>query len=148
MFLILMRYSSSCLICGMLQKPPNREFLKKLKRREREAQSALKELESERLQLDKEIQVAESELKQLDVCEQQFWQEVNQFEVELSDYQNELESINLKYEQASKRLNALTKTNLYNDAFRIWHDGLFGTINGIVLLTGFPFLVDLFGIMF
>jgi len=27
----------------------------------------------------------------------------------------------------------LKKTNLYNDAFHIWHDGHFGTINGFRL---------------
>jgi len=32
-------------------------------------------------------------------------------------------------------LDMLKQTNLYNDAFYIWHDGHFGTINGLRLGT-------------
>ena len=37
-----------------------------------------------------------------------------------------------QYQQAYEHLEKLKKTNVFNDAFHIWHDGHFGTINGYV----------------
>lgn len=44
---------------------------------------------------------------------------------------NEMHSIQLKTQETKRQLDRLRKTNMYNDAFRIWHDGSFGTINGL-----------------
>jgi len=42
-------------------------------------------------------------------------------------------SVRGKYRQVSSQLEGLKKTNVFNDAFHIWHDGHFGTINGFRL---------------
>jgi beclin 1 len=52
--------------------------------------------------------------------------------MQLKGMQNERDSVNLKYDFAAKQLEKLEKTNVYNDTFRIWHDGPFGTINGSI----------------
>eukprot|EP00842_Homolaphlyctis_polyrhiza_P005955 jgi/Hompol1/6360/HPOL_004962-RA len=109
------------------------EDIEELKRREESAISVLCDLERESQDLQQELYQAEAELAQTEALEQEYWQQVNTLERELASYQNQLESINLKYEHVTKRLNELTKTNAYSDTFRIWHDGLFGTINGLRL---------------
>ncbi|KAJ3080288.1 autophagy protein 6, partial [Quaeritorhiza haematococci] len=103
-----------------------------LKEKEEHALNVLKELEKERAALQDDLRTVEDELKELDELEYSYWQDVNQLENELHAYENEKDSIKLKYEYATKQLEAL-KTNVYNDTFRIWHDGPFGTINGFRL---------------
>ncbi|KAL2918710.1 Vacuolar protein sorting-associated protein atg6 [Polyrhizophydium stewartii] len=107
--------------------------IEQLRKREESAMASLRELERENEDLQREIALAEADLKATDEMEQSYWQDVNDLERELANYQNQLESINLKYDQAAKKLDVLSKTNVYSDAFRIWHDGPFGTINGLRL---------------
>ena len=59
---------------------------------------------------------------------------MNTLERDIQSHQQELGSVNLQYELAQERLETLTKTNVYSDAFKIWHDGPFGTINGFCCL--------------
>lgn len=58
------------------------------------------------------------------------WDSMNALEQEVQEHQEELASVGLEHELASETLEVLSKTNVYNDTFRIWHDGPFGTING------------------
>lgn len=62
-----------------------------------------------------------------------YWQEVNTLEDELKRYRDEREGVNLNQEYVTTQLEKLKKTNVYNDTFRIWHDGPFGTINGMLI---------------
>jgi len=48
-------------------------------------------------------------------------------------YYDERDSLINKYNHASDQLERLRKTNVFNDVFRIWHDGPFGTINNLRL---------------
>jgi beclin 1 len=59
------------------------------------------------------------------------WQEICDFEGQARELQDEIRSLNLKAEDTTRLLEKLRKTNIYNDAFRIGHDGSFGTINGL-----------------
>ncbi|KAJ6262702.1 Beclin-1 [Drechslerella dactyloides] len=103
-------------------------------RREKDAALAeLEELERVKAEIEAEIAEAEAESKRLEVEEEEFWQERNTFAQQLEEYQNERDSVNLRYDYDSKQLERLHRTNVYNDTFCIGHDGFFGTINGLRL---------------
>ncbi|CAG8769810.1 10406_t:CDS:2, partial [Racocetra persica] len=95
----------------------------------------LKEIESERDTLKKELASLEEEARELDKLEESYWQEFNDFHLQLQAFQNERDSVNLKYDHDAKQLEKLQRTNVYNDTFCICisHDGHFGTINGFRL---------------
>jgi beclin 1 len=62
-----------------------------------------------------------------------YWSELNNLESDIQEHQEQMESLHLQFELARYRLDELSKTNVYNDAFKIWHEGPFGTINGLRL---------------
>ena len=67
-------------------------------------------------------------------AEFEIWHEANQFEIDAKSLKEELiDALETKLERASTQLDLLRRTNVYNDAFHIWHDGSFGTINGFRL---------------
>ncbi|PYH81697.1 putative autophagy protein Apg6 [Aspergillus uvarum CBS 121591] len=90
-------------------------------------------LEKEKAALDEEIAGLEDESRQLDLEEENFWRDRNAFALTLSEFQNERDALNMKYDHDSRQLERLQRTNVYNDAFCIGHDGYFGTINGLRL---------------
>ncbi|KAK2758700.1 autophagy protein 6 [Arachnomyces sp. PD_36] len=93
----------------------------------------LKALEKEKDGIDDEIAALEEESRQLDLEEEQFWRDRNAFTLTLSEFQNERDALNMKYDHDSRQLERLQRTNVYNDTFCIGHDGFFGTINGLRL---------------
>ncbi|CAG8498538.1 9631_t:CDS:2 [Diversispora eburnea] len=105
---------------------------KKLQKEIEEA-SHSKEIEREREEMKKELAALEEEAEELDKLEESYWQEFNDFHIQLQTFQNERDSVNLKYDHDAKQLEKLQKTNVYNDTFCIGHDGHFGTINGFRL---------------
>ena len=90
-------------------------------------------LEKEKAEVDKEIAGLEDESRQLDLEEKQFWRDRNAFALTLSEFQNERDALNRKFDHDSQQLERLQRTNVYNDTFCIGHDGYFGTINGLRL---------------
>ncbi|KAK9589313.1 Vacuolar protein sorting-associated protein atg6 [Aspergillus fumigatus] len=90
-------------------------------------------LEKEKAALDEEIAALEEESRQLDLEEEKFWRDRNAFALTLSEFQNERDALNMRYDHDSRQLERLQRTNVYNDAFCIGHDGYFGTINGLRL---------------
>ncbi|KAL4957395.1 autophagy protein Apg6-domain-containing protein [Aspergillus filifer] len=90
-------------------------------------------LEKEKVTLDEEIAQLEEESRQLDAEEEKFWRDRNAFSLVLGDFQNERDALNMKYDHDSRQLERLQRTNVYNDAFCIGHDGYFGTINSLRL---------------
>ncbi|KAI9478225.1 MAG: autophagy protein Apg6-domain-containing protein [Benjaminiella poitrasii] len=104
-----------------------------LKLAEQEASEELRKLEEEEEKLDKELEALENEMKELDRQEEEFWETTNEYQISLQNFQNERDSINLKYDHDVKQYERLQKTVVYNDAFCISQDGSFGTINGFRL---------------
>ncbi|KAJ5291005.1 hypothetical protein N7478_000256 [Penicillium angulare] len=100
---------------------------------EKEAFAELEALEREKSDLDKEIAGLEEESQQLDEEEQAFWRARNGFTLTLAEFQTERDALNMRYDHDSQQLERLQRTNVYNDAFCIGHDGYFGTINGLRL---------------
>ncbi|KAF3764459.1 hypothetical protein M406DRAFT_42195 [Cryphonectria parasitica EP155] len=109
------------------------ESLKKTRKSEAEALDLLKKLEEEKAQLDDQILRLEDESKQLDAEEEQFWRERNAFATKLTDFQNDRDSINSKFDHDARLLEKLQRSNVYNDTFCISFDGYFATINSLRL---------------
>ncbi|OJD24268.1 hypothetical protein ACJ73_04373 [Blastomyces percursus] len=107
--------------------------LKAILQAEEEAFQELLALEAEKVAVDLEIAGLEEESRQLDLEEEQFWSDRNAFALTLSEFQNERDALNMKYDHDSRQLERLQRTNVYNDTFCIGHDGYFGTINGLRL---------------
>ena len=100
---------------------------------EQELLRRVEALEKERAELAQQKAKAIEEKRLLDEEEAQYWQEINEKEFELDRLKSELETVCTEYDIASSELARLMKTNVYNDAFHIWHDGPFGTICGFRL---------------
>ncbi|KAJ6172137.1 hypothetical protein N7470_001204 [Penicillium chermesinum] len=96
----------------------------------------LEALEREQAALDDEIAGLEEESRQLDETEEAFWRSRNSFALTLAEFQTERDALNMRYDHDSQQLERLQRTNVYNDAFCIGHDGYYGTINGLRLGRG------------
>ncbi len=58
---------------------------------------------------------------------------MNDFENQSFQVQQQVASLDCQTEAMKAHLETLRKTNVYNDSFRIVHDGSLGTINGLRL---------------
>ncbi|KAI9151091.1 Vacuolar protein sorting-associated protein atg6 [Blastocladiella emersonii ATCC 22665] len=87
-------------------------------------------LEAEEADLVRERDLVEAEARDLDAAERAYWLELNAFHHSLAAFQAERDALNTKYDDACRQLARLKKTNVFNDVFRIGHDGVFATING------------------
>ncbi|KAJ3724861.1 APG6-domain-containing protein [Lentinula raphanica] len=117
---------------GLTQEEAQKK-IEKLKYDEQLAIEQLKEAERERLQLDKELKQLEQEEERLEREEADFWRNHND-NILSADQQNmQLAQLRAAYAADSAVLEKLERTNVYNDAFCIGHDGVFGTINGLRL---------------
>jgi hypothetical protein len=83
--------------------------------------------------LHSEIARLEAESNTLNAEEAAFWRSRNAFSLSLEEFQNERDEVNIKHDHDAKLLERLQRTNVYNDAFCITHDGFFGVINGLRL---------------
>ncbi|GAP84400.1 putative autophagy protein [Rosellinia necatrix] len=110
-----------------------KRLLAQAKKEEEDSMNELLKLEREKAALDEEIMALEEESQKLDAEEEQFWRERNAFASKLSEFQNERDSINSKFDHDSQLLTKLQRANVYNDTFSIHHDGNFATINGLRL---------------
>ncbi|KAF9653951.1 APG6-domain-containing protein [Thelephora ganbajun] len=105
----------------------------KLAQEEKLAIAQLKEAEKEREQLEAELKALELEEKALEEEEAEFWRAYNSQQLRASEQTSQLAAIRAAYAADSATLEKLERTNVYNDAFCIGHDGVFGTINGLRL---------------
>ncbi|KAJ3136535.1 autophagy protein 6 [Physocladia obscura] len=76
---------------------------------------------------------AERELADLDRQETQYWADVNALQLQAINISAHHASMLSTKAIAKAQLNRLESTNVYNDAFYIWHDGPFASINGFRL---------------
>lgn len=107
--------------------------VEELKLAEKEAAAELAQLQEEEARLDEELGALNDDMQDLDRQQEMFWDKSNEYQLHLQQFQNERDSINLKYDHDVKQYERLQKTVVYNDAFCISHDGPFGTINGFRL---------------
>ena len=93
----------------------------------------LEDLDKEHQVLKGELIAAQEELQRLDVEELKYWSELNDLEMDLLNHQEELANVHQQYDYANAQLEKLNKSNALTDTFKIWHEGPFGTINGLRL---------------
>jgi beclin len=101
-----------------------------------EEETALRELQSaeeELAALKTEMSRLEEESTLLNAEENAFWKTRNAFSLAIQEFQTERAETAMKHEHDMVLLERLQRTNVYNDAFCITHDGFFGVINGLRL---------------
>ncbi|KXS13679.1 APG6-domain-containing protein [Gonapodya prolifera JEL478] len=109
------------------------EEIELLRAKERQALATLAEIAQKNEKLRAEIALLEDEERRLDEVEEGYWHDHNDLSTALATYAAERDSVAHAVEHATRELERLQRTNVYNDTFRIWHDGQFGTINGFRL---------------
>ncbi|OCH87054.1 APG6-domain-containing protein [Obba rivulosa] len=107
--------------------------IEKLKDEERLAVEQLKAAEREREQLEQELKALEQEERALEEEEAEFWRMHNAHLLKSAEQASQLAALRAAYAADSATLEKLERTNVYNDAFCIGHEGVFGTINGLRL---------------
>jgi beclin len=107
--------------------------LKETLEKEKTSFEVLQRLEAEKRGLESEIAELEEQSQALELEEQRFWSERNAFDEQMHELSTTLSSQQQKYQHNQQQLQALQRTNVYNDTFCIGHDGFFGTINGLRL---------------
>lgn len=107
--------------------------IEELKAEEGDALEELAEAERERARLDRQVEELEREEKELEEKEAEFWRLHNAHVLKQSATAAELRSIRAAHEADAAELARLARANVYNDAFCVGHEGVFGTINGLRL---------------
>jgi beclin len=93
----------------------------------------LKDLQQERLALDFESTQLDDQQTALTAFEAQYWNDYQDFQLSLNALTAERRLLESSISHQQSLLSALQRTNVYDDAFHIYFDGHFGTINGFRL---------------
>lgn len=112
------------------------DFLKeklKIEEEERKLNAEIEEIEKQNAEVNSHLKELDQKSNRLKELEERYWQEFNNFQFQLIAYQEERDAILAKIEVSQAHLELLKRTNVLNDAFPIWHDGEFGTINNFRL---------------
>uniref|UniRef100_A0A803KZM4 Beclin-1-like protein n=1 Tax=Chenopodium quinoa TaxID=63459 RepID=A0A803KZM4_CHEQI len=112
------------------------DFLKeklKVEEEERKLEAAIAETEKQCSKVNAELKELEMKSSRFKELEERYWHEFNNFQFQLISHQEERDAILAKIEVSQAHLDLLKRTNVLNDAFPIWHDGEFGTINNFRL---------------
>ncbi|KAK6137095.1 hypothetical protein DH2020_029166 [Rehmannia glutinosa] len=100
---------------------------------ERKLEAAIAETEKQCAEVTAELTDLELKSGRFKELEERYWQEFNNFQFQLISHQEERDAILAKIEVSQAHLELLKRTNVLNDAFPIWYDGDFGTINNFRL---------------
>ncbi|CAA0841215.1 Beclin-1-like protein [Striga hermonthica] len=112
------------------------EFLKeklKIEEEERKLEAAIAETEKQCSEVTAELKELELKSSRFKELEERYWLEFNNFQFQLISHQEERDAVLAKIEVSQAHLELLKRTNVLNDAFPIWYDGDFGTINNFRL---------------
>ncbi|GMI73641.1 AUTOPHAGY 6, BECLIN1 [Hibiscus trionum] len=105
----------------------------KIEEEERKLEAAIEEIEKQNAEVNTKLKELEQKSIRFKELEERYWQEFNNFQFQLIAHQEERDAISAKTEVSQAHLELLKRTNVLNDAFPIWHDGEFGTINNFRL---------------
>ncbi|CAI0410077.1 unnamed protein product [Linum tenue] len=112
------------------------DFLKeklKIEEEERKLEATISEIEKQNAEVNAELEELELKSGRFKELEERYWQEFNNFQFQLISYQEERDAILAKTEVSQAHLELLKQTSVLSDAFPIYHDGDFGTINNFRL---------------
>lgn len=116
-----------------LQLPGLDKELEELRQEEEKLKEKLKSTESKRSDIAAEMARQREREKRLKAEEQCYWESFNEYQRKVLQFREEQKSIDYQLQYMSEQLDRLKKTNVLNTAFHIWHNGHFGTINGLRL---------------
>ncbi|KAK9094150.1 hypothetical protein Scep_025619 [Stephania cephalantha] len=105
----------------------------KIEEEERRLEAAIEETEKQCAEVNSQLKDLEVKSQRFNELEERYWHEFNNFQFQLTSHQEERDAILAKIEVSQAHLELLKRTNVLNDAFPIWHDGEFGTINNFRL---------------
>lgn len=104
-----------------------------LRREEEMLKTKLLKTEEHRKQIAAEMKVQREREKKLKEEEEVYWREFNEHQRQMLHFKDDQLSVQYQLQYVTEQLNRLKKTNVLNSAFHIWHNGHFGTINGLRL---------------
>lgn len=107
--------------------------LLKLQAEEAELESKLYEMEEKEKTMKEVLKDCENEYESLQREEDKSWHEYCRTKRQLLLSEDNQRSVNNQLKYAQIQLDKLTKTNVFNATFHIWHNGHFGTINNFRL---------------
>lgn len=93
----------------------------------------LQELAGDQKQADQELKELQLEKRIVSQQNQVYWTEYNQLKHQLFNLDDEILSAENQLAYYKQRIEKLSKTNVLNTTFHIWHTGNFATINGFRL---------------
>eukprot|EP01024_Parvocaulis_polyphysoides_P059004 TRINITY_DN6371_c0_g1_i4.p2 TRINITY_DN6371_c0_g1~~TRINITY_DN6371_c0_g1_i4.p2 ORF type:complete len:370 (-),score=20.13 TRINITY_DN6371_c0_g1_i4:403-1512(-) len=96
-------------------------------------QAKVMDLDSELSKLNTQMAMLKESSNQLDTVEQQYWLNYNRLYESLHHQLEEKDRLSSKLFRSEELLRYLKQTDVYNDVFQIWHEGVFGTISGLRL---------------
>ena len=107
--------------------------LEKLRKEEEMLRAKLLKTEENRKVISREMVEQKEREKRLKREEEAYWQDFNEHQHKMLRFKDEQQSLQYRLQYTTEQLNRLKKTNVLNSAFHIWHNGHFGTINGLRL---------------
>ena len=107
--------------------------LEELRRTEEELKARLMKTEEQRKKVAAEKKAQEEREAKLKDEEQAYWKDFNQHQQRMLQFKDEQMSAQFQLHYTTEQLGRLKKTNILNSTFHIWHNGHFGTINGLRL---------------
>lgn len=116
-----------------LQMPELDKELEELRIEEERLKEKLRNTESRRSEIAAELSRQREREKRLKEEEQSYWESFNEYQRRVLQFQDEQRSVDYQLQYMTEQLDRLKKTNVLNSAFHIWHNGHFGTINGLRL---------------
>ena len=116
-----------------LQMPELDRELEELRREEEKLKEKLRNTERKRSEIAAELVRQREREKQLKEEEQAYWENFNEYQRQVLQFREDQRSVDYQLQYMSEQLDRLKKTNVLNSAFHIWHNGHFGTINGLRL---------------
>jgi beclin 1 len=116
-----------------LQVPELDRELEELRCEEEKLKEKLKSTESKRSEIAAEMARQREREEHLKAEEQSYWESFNEYQRKVLEFREEQRSIDYQLQYMTEQLDRLKKTNVLNSAFHIWHNGHFGTINGLRL---------------
>ena len=107
--------------------------LEALLKEEEALKSKLLETEERRGKIAKELAAQKEREARLKQEEQIYWKDFNEHQQRLLVFKDDLMGVKYQLQYTTEQLLRLKKTNVLNCVFHIWHNGHFGTINGLRL---------------
>lgn len=107
--------------------------LEVLRSEEAELRAQLLQVEERRCGVAQKLTEQRAREHELKAEEQRYWSDFNAHQQHLLQLRDEQVSVRYLLKHTSEQLAQLKKSNVLNTAFHIWHNGHFGTINGLRL---------------